>query len=181
MIFNKILNRFYKLYYAFKSIMICFKVLFQSLGKDLLILDLDNTLVLTAEWLYENNSKNLEFAYEKASINDSLIRHLESQYSKDFYFYFIVSARAGNNFNLTKNWINNNLGKILPLKFILVNSAKKKLLLYQIFCFKKIVLFDDLTFNHENLPIKKYIKIEERLRRKKNIVLYDNEFMKKLK
>lgn len=181
MIFNKVLNRFFKFYFFLKSIIICLKILFKSLGKDLLILDLDNTVVLTAEWLYQNNSKNLELAYERASLNKSLITHIETQYSKEQFYYFIVSARTYHNYRLTKKWILENLESILPLEFILVSSAKRKMLLYNFFCFKKIVIFDDLTFNHENLPIKKYNKIEEILRRKKNIVLFDNEFIKELK
>ena len=181
MIFNKVLNRFFKFYFFLKSIMICLKILFKSLGKDLLILDLDNTVVLTAEWLHKNNSTNLELAYEKASLNEPLMRHLETQYSKEQFYYFIVSARTYHNYTLTKKWIFENSENTLPLEFILVNSAKRKLLIYQIFRFKKLVIFDDLTFNHENLPIKKYIKIEKIIRKKKNIVLFDNEFIKQLK
>ena len=166
MIYNKVLNRFFKIFFFFKSIMICLKVLFRSLGKNLLILDLDNTIVLTGEWLYENNSKNLVLAYERASLNEPLIRHLETQYSREQFYYFILSARTYHNYRLTKKWILENLENILPLEFTLVSSAKRKLLFYKLFTLKKIVIFDDLTFNHENPPIKKYTKIEEILRRK---------------
>ena len=161
--------------------MICLKVLFKSLGKDLLILDLDNTIVLTAEWLCENSSKNLELAYERASLNESLIRHLETEYPKDKFYYFIVSARPYRNYKSTKKWILENLGKILPVEFILVRTAKTKLFFYNFFHSKKIVLFDDLTFNHENRSVKKYRIIEELIRKKENIMLYDDQFLKGLK
>lgn len=179
--FSKILNRFNRLYFLIKSILSCLKVLFKSFGKDILILDLDNTIILTADWLYENESKDLELAYENAKVNYNLVQFLYKKYPKKSFIYFIISARHYKNYRVTKAWIKNNLQLFSPIEFTLVGSAKKKIFLYQIFNFKKLIVFDDLTYNHENKSVMKYNKLEQYLLNKKNVELYSYSFLKSLK
>ena len=180
-VFKKLSSKVFFYLNNLKSYAVCINILFRSLGKSILILDLDNTLSLTGKWFDNNNSSDTEKAYENANSNQSLITHLINNYPKEKFYYLIISARSNIYYNTTKEWINDNLKILLPIKFILVNSAMNKLSYYRVFHFKKIIIFDDLTYNHENLEIKKYTHIENLLRSKKNIKLYSDLFINQIK
>lgn len=153
-----------------------FRILFQFRKRkyeEILIVDLDNTLANTwPSFLKENYSEKqrlLNLPVLKGTIN------VVKNYQKSEIF--ILTARPYRYYIPTKKWLISNLGNNLTL--IMVDKVEQKLKFLKDKS-KKIIYFDDLSYNHERGEIKFYQELIDKVRSLQNVQYFDYSEIKKI-
>jgi FMN phosphatase YigB (HAD superfamily) len=136
---------------------IIFKYKVSTLSKfdEVVIFDLDNTLLDTYPLL---NKMELSDVFRNVKTHLGMI-NLFNEYSGKDVFLFILSSRKINFYRITNQYLKQNI--ITKVPFYLVSEPLKKIkfLKYSVICFKKVTLYDDLSYNHENGEVKLYHEI----------------------
>lgn len=132
------------LIYSVRSLVVLLKYFFK---KNIIVLDLDNTLIKTANELIKNNKK-FSKAFKNAEIRHDFVNAIKSKHPNQSD-YIIISARRFNYHNITKKYLKSN--KEIDYKFILVPNPLIKYYIYKfIFSKKNTFVYDDLTGGHED-------------------------------
>lgn len=119
---------------------------------EVVIFDLDNTLLDTYPLL---NFMELNDVFRTVKTHPGMM-NLFQEYSEKNVFLFILSSRKINFYCITKQYLIQNLNTKAP--FYLVSSPFKKIKFFH-YCtilFKRVTLYDDLSYNHENGEVKFY-------------------------
>jgi hypothetical protein len=144
--------------YIFDSIFFfSFKYKVSTLRKfeEVVIFDLDNTLLDTYPLL---NKMQLCDVFRKAKTHLGMI-NLFNQYIDKEVFLFILSSRKIKFYKITNQYIKQNISVRVPFYLVSIPFKKIMFLKYSARCFKKVTLYDDLSYNHENGEVKFYYEI----------------------
>jgi len=121
--------------------------------------------------------KSYRESYSLAKPFISIIRLIQNiQNNKIAVIY--LSARSFHYYCLTKKWLSNN--KISNKNLILVNKAEEKIPYLNYFKDKKVILFDDLSYNQENHHVKFYTTVLEYVKNNKHIIHVDYSLLLEL-
>jgi len=127
---------------------------------EVVIFDLDNTLLDTYPLL---NSMGLNDVFRSVKTHRGMI-NLFHDYSEKNVFLFILSSRKINFYWITKQYIRQKINSKVPF-YLVSNPLKKiKFLYFSSIFFKKVTLYDDLSYNHENGEVKFYHEIISELK-----------------
>ena len=157
-----------KCYFNFKMVFLKSSVIY--------IIDIDNTIADT--WPNISSIQDECINYKNLPAFHKLINFFKTEMeNKEAYFLFL-SARNPVYFFITKKWLMKQGFKSINL--ILVPKAFDKLdLIRSIPLDKKILMYDDLSYNHENGGAKFYTDIIDEVKAMKNVNYFDYEFLKK--
>lgn len=141
-------------YISDKFFFILFKYKISILNNfdEVVIFDLDNTLLDTYPLL---NFMGLNDVFRNVNIHSGMMSVFH-EYSKKNVFLFILSSRKINYYGITNQYLIQKLNTKVP--FFLVSKPLKKIIFFH-YCaklFKKVTLYDDLSYNHENGEVKFY-------------------------
>jgi hypothetical protein len=152
--------------YSIRSLFVLFKYI---LKKEIIILDLDNTLIDTAS---ELKSKDYTFndAYFNAKLRYDFILKIKQKHLFENN-YIIISARNFIYHELTKKYLNNHPD--INYNFILVPNPISKILIYKYFFKnKKLFIYDDLSGGHEHGLITYYTENINKILKLNNVYLF---------
>lgn len=141
-------------------------LMFTIINKKIVIFDLDNTLVDTVALLKRKVSMHI--AWQKASVINE-VREVLNSYIRQDYKVVILSSRPYNTKHLSKMWILEN--KINVDMIIHTSSTSSKEIFYFISP-RKLVVYDDLSYNSENGETLFFEKQIQRLRSSEKIEYY---------
>ncbi len=150
---GKFRRMLYIIFYLTFIIRFCLKFM-KRRKSGLLFIDIDNSIANTWPILGSANINILEIAPLENSIE-----FLKSNFDSNFYEMVFLSHREIYDFNETVSWLKLFFNKTInagDLYFVPYPSWK---LLYFKFAVKRmyqVVIFDDLSFNHENGIVKYY-------------------------
>jgi hypothetical protein len=169
-IFSKTLRIYlFSIKYLFK-----FKIYFQN-PTVFYIVDIDNTIADTWPTLISSNNDFLR--YENLPVFHKMIHFLKFKMQDKKIFFLFLSARNPIYFYVTKKWLKKN--GFSSSNLILVPKAKDKLkIIKAIPNRKKIFIYDDLSFNHENGEVKFYSEIISEIKNMKHVNYFDYEYLK---
>jgi hypothetical protein len=157
-------------------LLIYFKlVLFVASKKKFVFVDIDNTIANT--WPYLDKAIPLDVVYKDVPPFLQMVNLIKNiEFDKDNLVVFL-SARNPRYYKITRNWLfQNGLRSFLLL---LVPSVENKITVIKLVSRKKVVvLFDDLSFNHEAGDIKYYEGIIHDINQMENVKYYDYKFLK---
>lgn len=140
------------------------------------IVDIDNTIADT--WPTISSIQDECIRYKNLPAFHKMINYFKTEMeNKEAYFLFL-SARNPVYFFITKKWLMKQGFRSINL--ILVPKAFDKLdVIRSIPLDKKILMYDDLSYNHENGVAKFYFDIIDEIKAMKNVNYFDYEFLKK--
>jgi hypothetical protein len=147
--------------YLFKTYQhLLFKFIVEKTHKPLLIIDIDNTIAntwptLNQKWISE------KFRVINLQPIQSVINHLKEKFPEISYEWIFLTSRSYNLRKVTIKWLKNQNLPANNSNVVLVQNPNEKLFLINKFANKRIVYFDDLTYNHENGEIKYYSNVIE--------------------
>ena len=146
------------IYNSYKTLQhLSFYRVVRSSSKTILLLDIDNTIADT--WPTLNKTwKSESERLSKLNPFQTVISHLFKNYSPKVYQWVFLSSRNYFSHLVTINWLKK---YNLPAEWknvILVQSPKEKIDLINKYVKKKIVYFDDLSYNHEKGDIRFYLE-----------------------
>ncbi len=128
---------------------------------EVVIFDLDNTLCNTYPLL---NSMSLRSVYRYVQVHPPMIKLLDDFYKNEVYL-FILSSRKVKYWGTTKKYIRQNISKSVPFYLVSEPHEKIKFIKYCSGRFDKVILFDDLSYNHENGEVKFYNEVIDAIRK----------------
>jgi hypothetical protein len=131
-------------------------------------LDIDNTLADTWPSLNQNWHSEAERILNLRPL-EPVIRHLLENYSFEKYQWVFLSSRNYFNYCATFYWLRNNNLPATRKNIILVQNPMEKIELINKYVKRKVIYFDDLTYNHENGERKFYKKEIELLKLNRNV------------
>jgi hypothetical protein len=163
----------YYLIYLIVNICSFYLKLNKKNSKKILVLDIDNTLTYTWEYLHLLSKNNLLFL--ELPLKNGTIKFVKS-YSDDFRLF--LTARSWEYDKLTKQYLAKNNLLNPSNSSVICMKPKHKVLLIRILTFLRyqIAYVDDLSYNHENGFIKFYSKEIEDLN-KLNIDYFNYNFL----
>jgi hypothetical protein len=123
--------------------------------EEVIVFDLDNTLLDTYPLL---NTLELNDVFRSVKTQTGMM-NLFNKYSEKEVFLFILSSRKIKYYGITKQYIKYNINSKVPFYLVSEPIKKIKFLKYSVCCFKKVTLYDDLSYNHENGEVKFYNEI----------------------
>jgi hypothetical protein len=140
------------------------------------IIDIDNTIADT--WPTINSNKDEFLRYKNLTAFDKMIHFFKTEMlNKDVYFLFL-SARNPIYFYTTKKWLLKH--GFNSINLILVPEAEDKLQIIKLIPLnKKVIIYDDLSYNHENGEVKFYYDIINKIKTMENVNYFDYEYLKK--
>jgi hypothetical protein len=148
-------------------------------SKTILLLDIDNTL--SDSWPTLNQKWNSETErLLKLKPIESVILYLFENYSTKDYQWVFLSSRNYFSHYVTINWLKKNNMPAGWKNVILVQSPMEKIVLINKYIKRKIVYFDDLSYNHENGEIKFYKEEIELLKLNDNVEYHGYNEIKKI-
>jgi hypothetical protein len=159
-----------KLFYnSYKTLQhFLFDRLVSAKSKQILLLDIDNTLADT--WPTLNQEWNSESdRLSKLNPFEPVISYLLKSYCPNQYQWVFLSSRNYLSHLVTINWLKKNNLPAGWKNVILVQSPMEKIDLINKYAKNKIVYFDDLSYNHENGKIKFYEEEIELLKLNGNV------------
>jgi hypothetical protein len=145
--------------------------------KCLTIIDIDNTIANTWPTI-----KKKDFNYIKITPLINSIRYIKSHLENKNSEFIFLSHRNLRNFDETHLWLKKNFdSKISKDSIFLVNKPNFKLYYYKYLAKRKskIIIFDDLSRNHENGKILFYDKVIKYIEIN-GFEFYDYNFIKNL-
>ena len=156
---------------------ILFKYKVSTLEKfeEVVIFDLDNTLLDTYPLL---NNMELSDVFRKVKTHLGMI-NLFNEYSEKEVFLFILSSRKIKFYRITNQYLKQNITTKVPFYLVSEPFKKIKFLKYSACYFKKVTLYDDLSYNHENGEVKFYHEIISEVK-KLSISYFDYEEILKI-
>ncbi len=128
---------------------------------EVIIFDLDNTLVDTYPLL---NLMKLNDVFRSVKTHSGMI-NLFHEFSEKEVSLFILSSRKINFYRITNQYLKQNITTKVPFYLVSEPLKKIKFLKYSVSCFKKVTLYDDLSYNHENGEVKFYHEIIDELKK----------------
>lgn len=136
---------------------ILFKYKISTLRKfnEVVIFDLDNTLLDTYPLL---NFMGLRDVFRSVKTHPGMM-NLFNEYSEKEVFLFILSSRKIKFYGITNQYLKQNVNTKVPFYLVSEPFKKIKFLKYSASCFKRVTLYDDLSYNHENGEVKFYQEI----------------------
>lgn len=153
----------------FKSLAVFLK--YFLFGKDILILDIDNTLAYTFESLISDKNKSNKERLATLTVKKNVITYIENKYPKHSKIF--LSARSHRYYWLTFKWLKTNRLNFKLFKVLLVPKASNKLWFLRLFSkTSKVVYFDDLSYNHEKGEVLYYQDVIEEVKRM-DIIYYE--------
>jgi hypothetical protein len=135
--------------------------------KNIVIFDIDNTISNTWPNLGSNSYRE---SYSIAEPFMNVVRLIENLQKNKIPILYL-SARSYHYYSLTKKWLKK--CKIYNGNLILVNKPVDKIAYISYFNDKKVILFDDLSYNHENFQVKFHTDVLEYIKREKFIIHID--------
>ena len=139
------LRLLFTLYFRFLAIFLNFFLK----GKDVLILDIDNTVAFTFESLISDKTISNKDRLATLNPKQNLIAYFEKKYPKHYKIF--ISARSYRYYWVSYKWLKKNRICFNVFNIILVPKAKDKLWFLNLFSKNcSVVYFDDLSYNHEN-------------------------------
>ncbi len=162
---KNILKKIIQFYFHFK-----FSLLVRKSNKPIVIIDIDNTIAdtwpsINAHWksIFERHIALKPFK--------KVIEFINTEYSPKNYTWVYLTSRKYQLRGVTKKWlIENNMQ--VSNNIIIVQSPKEKVELYKKYLNKSFVLFDDLSYNHENGIVKFYENEIDYIRTSKHIIYF---------
>ncbi len=146
------------------------------------ILDIDNTLADT--WPHLKTKLTLKSLYPHLPVISEVDNYFKKNYNVKSDSFIFLSARSFIFRKVTINWLANHGFLTNPEQLFLVKKAsdKIKFIEYASFMFEKIIVLDDLTYNHEHGEIMFHFDVIKFLHScKKNVTYLDNEFISNLR
>ena len=132
-------------------------------GKDILILDIDNTLAYTFESLVSEKNKSNEDRLSTLAAKNNVISYIENKYPQ--YSKIFLSARSYRYYWITFKWLKINRLNFNLFNILLVPKANDKLWFLNLFSkTSSVVYFDDLSYNHENGEVLYYQHVIENVK-----------------
>jgi hypothetical protein len=129
-------------------------------GKDVLILDIDNTIAFTFESLISDKIISNENRLATLNPKENVIAYFENKYPKHSKIF--ISARSYRYYWVSYKWLKKNRLSFNLFNVILVPKAKDKLWFLNLFSKNSnVVYFDDLSYNHENGQVLYYQQVIE--------------------
>lgn len=139
------LRLLFTLYFRFLAIFLNFFLK----GKDVLLLDIDNTVAFTFESLISDKTISNKDRLATLRPKQNVITYFENKYPKHYKIF--ISARSYRYFWISFKWLKKNRICFNVFNLILVPKAEDKLWFLNLFSKKcSVVYFDDLSYNHEN-------------------------------
>jgi hypothetical protein len=132
-----------------------FKIKIIKKPEEVIIFDLDNTLVNTYPLL---NSMTLRNVFRNVKIHPRMIK-IFNDYDRQDVFLFILTSRDIKFYGVTKNYLRKNINTNTPVFLVSEPHKKIRFIKYCSSCFNKVTLYDDLSYNHENGEVKFYHEI----------------------
>lgn len=124
-------------------------------NKNIIVFDIDNTLADTWPSLKSPVFSNQYKFYRKLSLIDNARYLVEESHLKG-YFIFFISARSPRYWFSTKSWLHEKFN-IRSFSLRLVPIVKMKINYWEkISKYNKLIVVDDLSYNHENNNVKFY-------------------------
>jgi FMN phosphatase YigB (HAD superfamily) len=154
-----------------------FKYKISTLRKfdEVVIFDLDNTLLDTYPLL---NFMDLCDVFRKVKTHPGMM-NLFNKYLEKEVFLFILSSRKMKFYGITNQYLNQNLNTKVPFYLVSEPFKKIKFLKFSASYFKRVTLYDDLSYNHENGEVKFYDEIINEIK-KLSISYFDYEEILKI-
>jgi hypothetical protein len=150
------------------------KILFRK-PSVIYIIDIDNTIADT--WPSLSSSQNEFMRYKNLPAFNKMINFLKAEMGNKEVFFLFLSARNPIYFFVSKKWLMKQGFRSFNL--ILVPEAFDKLnIIRSIPSDKWILMFDDLSYNHENGDVKFYSEIVSEIKTMKNVNYFDYEYLK---
>jgi FMN phosphatase YigB (HAD superfamily) len=136
---------------------IAFKYKISTLKKfdEVVIFDLDNTLLDTYPLL---NYMALRDVFRKVKLHPEMMK-LFNDFSDKGVYLFILSSRKIKFYGITNDYLKKNIKTKAPFYLVSEPFIKIRFFKYSAACFKKVTLYDDLSYNHENGEVKFYHEI----------------------
>lgn len=141
-----------------------------------LILDIDNTIADTSEYL-KNKKPNQKILYKDISVLSKTIYHVNQNYSQLPVIF--ISHRNIFTYRDTISWLSGKISNQEQLLILVSNPEDKLYYINNILKNKNVVYYDDLSYNHENGEVLLYKKIINKIS-KLDLKYYDYNFIQKL-
>jgi len=136
------------IYKIFISIFIAYEltrfVFFSLRNRNIVVFDIDNTLVDTASML--KKIKSIDYAWEFAPCNLA-IKSTLIDYIKGGYKIVILSARPYNKKHLSRSILASNN---IAYHLLIHSSSVSAKLIFYLFAFNRLVVYDDLSYGEES-------------------------------
>ena len=174
-----IFNKLFRLIYLF---FLRIDILFLKKNNETIVYDIDNTLANT--WPTIQTKTKASFSNERNRLSSlKLVPHAKDlvNYSKSNFGQIIfLTARNPKYYFITKKWLKKKFGD-MKFKLILVPNVNLKINYWNKLhkLSNRLVVLDDLSYNHENNLIKFYNNEINFLKSKKNIEYFDYDHIKK--
>ena len=146
-------------------------------GEKFLVLDIDNTLANTWEYIKTRKNLNKKISYIDIPLLTDTRNHIKANYPNLPIIF--ISHRNIFTFHVTNKWIKKNITQENNLLILVSKPSDKLSYLNFILKNNNIVYYDDLSYNHENGKVLYYKKIIQKVK-KMNLIYYDYSFIKKL-
>ena len=162
--------------FIFRAIALTFMIRVRY--RDVLILDIDNTLAHTWESISDAKDLSTRERLKSLKVKKRILKYVRTKYPRHNILY--LTARSYRYYFLTKHWLRDVGMNVKYTNLILVKNANKKLWYIETLNkYSSVVFMDDLSYNHEHGEVLYYDNVKEAVKNM-DIIYYDFQKITKI-